>query len=223
MIAPLVPYTIRGAIWYQGERNSRTPETGKLYSTQLPLLIRDWRSHWGQGDFPFAWVQLPNFKRDGEGWMLVRESMLQSLSVPNTGMAVTVDVGDPKDIHPKDKQTVGHRLAQWALGSVYGRQVASSGPLPAGFEVRGHDVVVRFTHVDGGLVPKGGDLRGFEIKSADGKWAKATAKVSGDAVIVSSPDVKSPAAVRYAWADNPDCNLYNGAGLPASPFRLGEK
>jgi sialate O-acetylesterase len=223
MIAPLVPYTIRGAIWYQGERNSRTPEAGKLYATQLPLLIRDWRSRWGQGDFPFAWVQLPNFKRDGEGWLLVRESMLRTLSVPNTGMAVTIDVGDPKDIHPKDKQTVGHRLALWALGTVYGKNVATSGPLASGFEVRRNEVVVRFTHADGGLLAKGGELRGFEVKGSDGKWVKATGSVNGDAAILSSPDVKTPAAVRYAWADNPDGTLYNAAGLPASPFRLGEK
>jgi hypothetical protein len=222
MIAPLIPYTIRGAIWYQGERNTRTPEAARLYAVQLPLLIRDWRHRWGQGDFPFAWVQLPNYRRPGDGWSLVREAMRRSLGVPNTGMAITIDVGDPADIHPKDKQTVGRRLAQWALGTVYGKKVATSGPLPAGFEVRGSEVVVRFTHTDGGLHPKAGDLRGFEVKGADGQWVKATATVSGATVIASSSAAKQPTAVRYAWADNPDANLYNGAGLPASPFRLGE-
>jgi hypothetical protein len=223
MIAPIIPYTIRGAIWYQGENNAQSPEGGRLYRVQLPLMIHDWRARWNEGDFPFAWVQLPNIKRPADSWMLARESMLESLAMPNTGMAVAIDVGEANDIHPKDKQPVGHRLALWALGTVYGKPVATSGPLPTGFEIKGNNVVVRFSHTDGGLVPKGGELRGFEVKGADGAWAKAIVTVSGDTVIATSSDIKQPIAVRYAWADNPDCNLYNGAGLPASPFRLGEK
>ncbi len=221
MIAPLIPYTIRGAIWYQGEHNSRTPETGALYSLQLPLLIADWRARWGY-DFPFAWVQLPNFNRTGGGWEVVRESMLKSLSVKDTGMAITIDIGDPKDIHPKNKQEVGRRLAMWALAKVYGKPGASSGPLPASHEIRGQEVCVRFQHADGGLVAKGGELRGFVIAGADRQWVPAQARIDGQSVIVSSPQVKQPVAVRYAWSDNPDCNLYNGAGLPATPFRTDE-
>lgn len=218
MIAPLIPYTIRGAIWYQGEHNSSTPEKATLYGVQLPLLIADWRARWGC-DFPFAWVQLPNFNRPGGTWELVRESMLKSLSVKDTGMAITIDIGDPKDIHPQNKQDVGKRLAMWAEATVYGKTVACSGPLPAGHVVRGADVVVTFKHADGGLVAKGGALRGFVIAGTDKKWLPAQARIEGPTVIVSHPEVKQPAAVRYAWCDNPDCNLYNTAGLPATPFR----
>lgn len=218
MIAPLIPYTIRGAIWYQGEHNSSTPETGALYGVQLPLLINDWRARWGC-DFPFAWVQLPNFNRTGGGWEVTRESMLKSLAVKDTGMAITIDIGDPNDIHPKNKQEVGKRLALWAEGAVYGKPVAVSGPLPAGHAIRDAQVVVTFKQADGGLVAKGGALRGFVIAGPDKKWLPAQARIEGQTVVVSHPDVKQPTAVRYAWADNPDCNLYNAAGLPASPFR----
>ena len=221
MIAPIIPFAIRGAIWYQGEHNA-SPEGGVRYAIQLPLLIKDWRTRWSY-KFPFAWVQLPNFIRPGEGWMLVRESMLKSLSVPKTGMAITVDIGDPKDIHPKNKQDVGKRLALWALGTVYGKKVpATSGPLPAGHKVRGSEVVLSFTHADGGLVAKGGELKGFVIAGADKQWKPATARIEGAKIIVSNTDVKKPVASRYAWADNPDCNLFNGAGLPASPFRTDD-
>jgi hypothetical protein len=146
--------------------------------------------------------------------------MLQALKVPKTGMAITMDIGDPADIHPKNKQDVGRRLALWALGTVYGQKVASvSGPLPAGHAVKGGEVVCSFTHADGGLTAKGGDLKGFVIAGADQKWLPANARIVGDTVAVSHPDVKAPVAVRYAWAANPECNLFNGAGLPASPFR----
>jgi hypothetical protein len=225
MIAPIIPYSIRGAIWYQGENNARG-EFAKLYETQLPLLIQDWRERWGAGNFPFAWVQLPNFQkiRDGSGpgtdWAVMRESMLRSLAtVPNSGMAITIDVGDPTNIHPKNKQPVGHRLALWARATVYGENVPFSGPLPAGNKIKGGEIAISFTHTDGGLMAKAGDLKGFVIAGADHEWLPAQARVEGDQVIVSSPDVPSPVAVRYAWADNPECNLCNGAGLPASPFR----
>jgi hypothetical protein len=217
MIEPLIPYTIHGAIWYQGEHNSGSVESATLYGQQLPLLVADWRARWGY-DFPFAWVQLPNFDRPG-AWPVTRESMLKSLAVKKTGMAITIDVGDPKDIHPKNKQEVGRRLALWALADVYGKPGVSSGPLPAGHEIRGNQVMLSFTHTDGGLTAKGGQLRGFVIAGQDLKWQPAQAKIEGDKVVVFSPDVKQPVAVRYAWSDNPDCNLYNGAGLPASPFR----
>jgi sialate O-acetylesterase len=221
MIAPLVPYALRGAIWYQGEANS-TPEKAPLYQVQLPLLVQDWRTRWGEGDFPFAWVQLPNFSGPGRNWPLVREAMLKALKVPNTGMAITIDIGEPGNIHPKNKQDVGKRLAMWALGTVYGRRVATSGPLPAGHKVEGSTVVISFAHTDGGLAAGGGDLKGFEIAGADKKFVPAAAKIVGDTVVVSSPQVREPAAVRYAWANNPECNLFSGAGLPASPFRTDD-
>jgi sialate O-acetylesterase len=142
--------------------------------------------------------------------------------VKNTGMAITIDIGETNNIHPKDKQDVGHRLALWALGSVYGRKGETSGPLPAGHEVRDHAVVLKFTHVDNGLNAKGGDLTGFVIAGADRKFVSAAAKIDGEKVIVSSPDVADPVAVRYGWENNPTCNLYNGAGLPASPFRTDD-
>jgi len=224
MIAPIIPYAIRGGIWYQGENNAHG-ESAKLYAIQLPLLIQDWRERWNEGEFPFAWVQLPNFKKATEDpgaasdWAMMRESMLHSLSVTNTGMAIAIDVGEAANIHPKNKQAVGHRLALWALAAVYGEKIPFSGPLPAEHKVKGGEIMLSFTHADGGLVAKGGELKGFAIAGADKKWFWAEARIEGDEVVVSSPDVKSPVAVRYAWADNPDCNLFNGAGLPASPFR----
>jgi sialate O-acetylesterase len=220
-IAPLIPYAIRGAIWYQGEANS-TPEKAPYYQYQLPLLVQDWRTRWGEGEFPFAWVQLPNYNGAGRNWPLVREAMLKALKVPNTGMAITIDIGEATNIHPKDKQTVGLRLAMWALGTVYGQKVATCGPLPAGNKASGSDVVLSFTHTDGGLVAKDGDLKGFTIAGADKKFVKAEAKIASDTVVVSSPEVRQPVAVRYAWENNPQCNLYNGAGLPASPFRTDD-
>jgi sialate O-acetylesterase len=220
-VAPLIPYAIRGAIWYQGEANSQ-PGKGSLYQYQLPTLVTDWRTRWGE-EFPFAWVQLPNFQRPGDGWMLVREAMLKTLHLPKTGMAITVDIGESKNIHPKNKQEVGRRLTQWALGDVYAKKVpATCGPLPIGHEVRGTELVLSFKHTEGGLQAKGGVLNGFVIAGQDRQWKPASARVVDDKVIVSSPDVKKPAAVRYAWEADPICNLYNGAGLPASPFRTDD-
>jgi sialate O-acetylesterase len=173
-------------------------------------------------------VQLPNFKKrvDDPGapsaWAVMRESMLKGLSVKNTGMAITIDVCEAGNIHPKDKQSVGKRLGMWALAKVYGQEGASSGPLPKGHKIEGGKAIVSFTHTDGGLAAKGGALKGFALCGADKKWHWATAKIEGDTVVVSCPEVKAPVAVRYAWGDNPDCNLCNGAGLPASPFRTDE-
>ena len=182
----------------------------------------DWRARWGE-EFPFAWVQLPNFNRPGEGWSLVREGMLKALRLPNTGMAVTVDIGEPANIHPKNKQEVGRRLSLWALGQVYGKTVpAVSGPLPASHETKGDTVTVAFRHTEGGLVTKDGNLKGFVIAGEDQQWKPADAKILGDKVAVSSSEVAKPVAVRYAWAANPVGNLFNGAGLPASPFRTDD-
>ena len=223
MIAPLVPYAIRGAIWYQGERNAKS--NAAAYAVSLPGLIRGWRTVWGQGEFPFYYVQLPNFKTpqtqpvEEDGWVLVQEAMLKTLAVPNTGMAVTIDVGEAKNIHPTNKQAVGKRLALWALARTYEKDIVCCGPICTSAAHKGSSIVITFDHVGGGLVAKGGALKGFAIAGADKKFIWADAKIDGDTVIVSSPKIKTPAAVRYAWAPNPTCNLYNKAGLPASPFR----
>ncbi len=229
MIAPLIPYTIRGAIWYQGERNSNG-QIAHLYGKQLPVLIRDWRERWNQGEFPFLWVQLPNFKKrvsdpvQESGWALVREGMLQSLRVPNTGMAVTIDIGDPDDIHPSNKQDFGKRLARVALARVYEKDLTETGPLYKGYKVTKNKFVISFNHTNGGLQAKGSNvLKGFAIAGKEGVWKHAQAKIEQDTVIVWNPEIRNPVAVRYAWADNPECNLYNGAGLPASPFRTDGK
>jgi len=220
-IAPLIPYAIRGALWYQGEANTAEGKA-QLYQRQLTLLVTDWRQRWSS-EFPFAWVQLPNFSAPGKNWPLVREAMLKTLKLPKTGMAITIDIGEEKNIHPKNKQEVGRRLSLWALGEVYGKKVPStSGPLPAGHEVKGDKIVLKFSHADGGLAAKAGELRGFMIAGSDKQWKPATAQIADDTVIVSSPEIAKPVAVRYAWQDWPDCNLVNGAGLPASPFRTDE-
>jgi len=227
MIAPLAPYAIRGAIWYQGESNAGS----KLYGLQLKTMIANWRGVWKQGDFPFLSVQLPNFMAPQQkpsepvgGWPLTREHFLKTLTeVPNTGMAVTIDIGEAKDIHPRNKQDVGKRLAQWALAKTYGKDVVACGPLYKSMHADGNKIVVEFDYADGGLaVRDGGKLKGFAIAGADKKFVWAEAKIAGNTVVVSSPEIESPAAVRYAWANNPDCNLTNKAGLPASPFRTDD-
>ncbi len=220
-ISPLIPYAIRGALWYQGEANS-VPTKAPFYKHQLPLLITDWRARWGY-DFHFAWVQLPNFGGVGRDWPTVREAMLKTLTLPKTGMSINIDIGEEKNIHPLNKQEVGRRLSLWALGSVYGQKVTStSGPLPAGHEIRDHEIVLRFAHADGGLTAKNGDLQGFVIAGTDKQWKPAKARIEGATVIASSSDVPKPVAVRYAWENFPTCNLYNNAGLPASPFRTDD-
>ncbi len=220
-IAPLIPFAIRGVLWYQGEANS-TPVKAPFYRHQLPLLIQDWRSQWGY-EFPFAWAQLPNFAGEGRDWPTVREAMLNTLSLPKTGMGINIDIGDRKDIHPKNKQEVGRRLSLWALGTVYGQNVAAtSGPLPNGHDIRGSEIVLSFKHANDGLVSADVSLQGFLIAGLDKRWRNATARIDGSRVIVSSPDVPKPIAVRYAWENDPVCNLYNRAGLPATPFRTDD-
>jgi hypothetical protein len=222
MVAQVIPYGIRGVIWYQGETNANSIEGGSLYRIQLPVLIADWRARW-HCELPFAWVQLPNVNR-GPGWMLVREAMLKSLAVPRTGMAVTIDIGEATNVHPKNKQEVARRLALWALGEVYGQKVAATcGPRPIAHAVRGAEIAICFKHTDGGLEASTGDsLRGFIVAAMDRRWRPASARIEGEKVIVSSTEVKEPVAVRYAWEPNPDGNLVNGAGLPASPFRTDD-
>ena len=220
-IAPLIPYAIRGAVWYQGESNSGS----RVYADQLRCLVSDWRKRWEQGSFPFVWVQLPNYipprpALNGiSNWAIIRESMREALDIPNSGMVVTIDVGEANDIHPKDKRPVAKRLAAWALSKVYGQPGAFSGPLMRKASPNAGRIVVEFDHTDGGLVAKGGELKGFSIAGNDRQWKPAQAEIVGETVVVSSPGVPDPAAVRYAWAENPECNLYNGADFPASPFR----
>lgn len=217
-IAPLVPFTIRGVIWYQGEGNA-VPERAPLYAPQMRLLVRSWREEWGR-ELPFAWVQLPNMRRV-ESWVHIREGQLLALDQPKTGMVVSTDAGESLNIHPLNKETIGLRLAQWALGTVYGHKVCPSGPLLAGHTIRGGEVVLKFHHAQDGLTARG-DLNGFAIAGADRVWHPAQARIDRYTVVVSSPDVPAPAAVRYAWKDDPPCTLYNGAGLPASPFRTDD-
>ncbi len=222
MIAPLVPYAIQGAIWYQGESNA-----GRAYQYRelFPAMIEDWRAAWNQGDFPFLFVQLANFlerkPEPGESaWAELREAQLMTLDLRNTGMAVIIDIGEAKDIHPRNKQDVGKRLALIALNRTYGRHVAFSGPLYHAMRIRDGKIILLFKHANGGLVAKNGErLRGFAIAGLDREFVWADAVIQGDKVVVWSDKVPEPVAVRYAWADNPECNLYNGAGLPASPFR----
>jgi sialate O-acetylesterase len=220
-VAPLAPYTLKGMLWYQGEANAadvRAP----LYFHQLSALVTDWRARWGE-ELPFAWVQLPNYTRPGEGWPLMREAMLKTLALPKTGMAVAIDIGEAKDIHPKNKQEVGRRLSLWALGTVYGRKVAATcGPLPSGHEIKGAEVVVSFAHADGLKTRDGGAVKGFQLAGADKQWKPAGAKIDGAKVVVSSPEVAAPVALRYAWSDFPETNLVNGGDLPASPFRTDD-
>lgn len=222
MIHPFLPFSIRGVIWYQGESNA---DRAHQYQSLFPSLIKDWRSKWNEGDFPFYFVQLASFmKREEEPvaskWAELRDAQLKTLSLPNTGMAVAIDIGDAKDIHPKNKQEVGRRLALIALAKDYQKKISYSGPLMQSFKIEGDKIRISFKHTDAGLkIQDGKILKGFVIAGADQKFYRAQAVIEGNTVLVSSNQVKQPIAVRYAWENNPDCNLYNGAGLPASPFR----
>lgn len=227
MIHPLIPYGVHGVIWYQGERNAAGPFTS-LYGMQLATMIKDWRARWGS-DFYFAWVQLPRFKTEqklpieSNGWgVSVRDEMRRTLSVPNTAMAITIDMGDPKAGHPTNKADYAHRLALLALHDVYHKSGAEyTGPLLKSAEVKGHSVVLTFDHA-AGLKAASGDLRGFAIAGEDQKFVWAKAVIEGDKVIVSHENIASPASVRYGWASNPIGNLVNAAGFPASPFRTDD-
>jgi sialate O-acetylesterase len=214
MIAPLQPYALRGVIWYQGESNAGEYV---LYRKLFPAMIASWRQQWGQGDFPFLFVQIAPFKRQNPG---IREAQLISLdSTTNTAMAVTTDVGNPEDIHPIDKEPVGHRLAIAARALAYGEKLEYSGPVYRSMSVEGNKAVLSFTHTGSGLMAKNGDLRGFMVAGSDGRYFTARAEIKGETVEVSSPEVPVPTAVRYGWAYVPDVNLFNKEGLPASPFR----
>jgi sialate O-acetylesterase len=237
MVHPLAPYGIRGAIWYQGESNGGE---GIEYFHKMQALIGGWRQVWNQGEFPiyFYFVQLANWQQPndepagGDGWARVREAQRQALTIPHTGMAVTTDIGEAGDIHPRNKQDVGVRLARWALRDVHGKQMVVSGPLYREMKVEGKAIRVSFDHVGGGLIVgqkqglaptqevDGGKLKRFAIAGEDRQWHWADAQIDGDTVVVSCGDVPKPVAVRYAYSMNPEgANLYNQEGLPAAPFR----
>lgn len=224
MIAPLVNYTIKGVIWYQGESNTRNPAE---YQQTFPALINDWRQKWGQGDFPFLYVQLANFMEaqaepSESQWAELREAQLKTLRVPNTAMAVTMDIGEWNDIHPLNKKEVGKRLALAAQKIAWGdTEVVHSGPIFQSMKIENNRIILSFTHTGSGLVVKGGrELKQFAICGADRKFVWANARIEGENVVVWSEQIAHPVAVRYAWADNPEgANLYNREGLPAAPFR----
>ncbi|WP_162052162.1 sialate O-acetylesterase [Pontibacter pamirensis] len=224
MVAPATDYTLKGILWYQGESNSGNPEE---YKKLLPALISDWRNKFEQGNLPFLYVQLPNFMEvnylpSESNWALMREAALQTLSVPNTAMAVTIDLGEWNDIHPDNKKDVGERLALAAQKLIYNdKKVVSSGPLFQSAEIDGNKIILNFTNVGTGLVSNDEEeLSWFAIAGADKEFVWAQARIEGDKVVVWSDEVPEPKYVRYAWADNPDgANLYNKEGLPASPFR----
>jgi sialate O-acetylesterase len=224
MIAPLIPFTIKGAIWYQGESNAgRAWEYRHLFQD----LIKNWRKDWDQGDFPFLLVQLAPFKKiksgvDDSEWAELREAQtLATKELKNVGMAVITDVGDEADIHPKKKEPVGARLALAARAIAYDDRVVHSGPIYKGMDIRGNKIVLSFDHVGAGLEAGGGveQLKGFQICGADRRWQWAKATIQGDKVVVTHFDIAEPVAVRYGWADYPVVNLWNKNGLPASPFR----
>jgi sialate O-acetylesterase len=225
MINPLIPYAMRGAIWYQGETNA-----GRAYQYRkaFPLMITDWRKRWGNGNFPFYFVQLASFNAEngnskkGSTWAELREAQTQTLAFPNTGMAVTTDIGNATDIHPKNKQDVGKRLAAIALRNVYGKNIVSGGPVYQFMKVSGNTATLTFTNTGSGLIAKGnnGKLSGFEVAGEDKLFYPATATIVGNTVVLSSPAVAHPAAVRFGWADDAGMdNLFNKEGFPASPFR----
>lgn len=220
MIAPLTNFPIRGVIWYQGEANSG--ERAPLYAHLFQSMITDWRRAWNEGDFPFLFVQIANWTTEPDGrWPEVRDAQRRALALRNTGMAVTIDIGDAVDIHPKNKLDVGLRLARAARAISFGEKVEWSGPLYRALTREDHALRVWFDHA-AGLTARGGPLVGFEVAGADGKYVTADAKIDGATVIVSSTSVPEPVSVRYAWAANPACNLDNKEGLPASPFRAPE-
>jgi sialate O-acetylesterase len=217
MVAPFTPYAIKGFLWYQGETDS-APDRAGLYAKLLPTLIADWRRQWGQGNLPFLVVQISSFESPAENWGLIRDSQRRALAVANTGMAVTLDIGQRDNVHPPDKQTVGARLALAARALAYGKSgLDFNGPLYRQTTREGGSLRIWFDHGEG-LHNSGAALLGFEVAGADGHFVPATAAVQGTSVVVTSPQVTEPAQVRYAWQNFTDANLYNGVPLPASTF-----
>jgi sialate O-acetylesterase len=214
MIHPLIPYGIKGVLWYQGESNSKQ---AKEYLTLFPAMIADWRTRWKQGDYPFLYVQVAPYNGMPPE---IREAQLLSLAkVKNAAMTVTTDFGDANDIHPKKKEPVGQRLALAARALAYGEKIEYSGPLYDSMKVENGKVVMDFKHTGTGLIAKDGPLKGFTIAGKDKQFVPARAEIQGSSIVVSAEGVTDPQAVRYGWANVPDVNLYNQEGLPASPFR----
>jgi sialate O-acetylesterase len=228
MINPILPFAIKGVLWYQGESNANNVRQAKAYRQQLQTLITSWRAEFsaGRGAFPFFWIQLPNYNPADSvppaeaGWATIRESMQAALSLPNTGQAVTIDLGGATLLHPRNKQDVGARLARIVRKVAYGQNVIASGPSYRSLAMRGDTAAITFANIAAGLRVHGDSLGGFAIAGADHHWVWANAKIDGSRVLVWSAAVRNPVAVRYAWADNPEhANLYNSEGLPAGPFR----
>jgi len=222
MIAPLVPYAISGAIWYQGESNAGNPEQ---YKQLFPSMIRSWRHVFGQGDFPFYFVQIaPWAYAEWTKSGLLRDAQREALKLPQTGMAVTMDIGDSVTIHPADKKSVGERLALLALNKTYGKDIASEGPMPSKIWIHGNELSVKFLNADDRLVyHPSGDYTGFEIAGEDGKFVPAVVKVDGSTVVLSSKEVKNPVSVRYAFENLAIATIFNTEGLPAPSFIEGGK
>jgi sialate O-acetylesterase len=219
MLSPLRPYAIRGVVWYQGESVLNGTAGDRLYSAVMETLVNSWRKEWGEGDFPFYVCQLAGQDAASNN-PIIREAQAKILALPNTGMAVTIDIGERKNVHPKDKQDVGDRLCRIALANVYGKTIEYSRPMYDSMSVEGGTIRIRFTHVGGGLVARGGPLQTFVIAGSDGHFVPADAKLDGNTIGVSSPNVPQPQNARYAWMNWPaGSNLYNAAGLPAAPFR----
>ncbi len=217
MVAPVTPFSIKGFLWYQGETDSASDRDG-LYAKLLPTLIADWRQQWGQGNLPFLFVQISSFESPGENWGVIRDSQRRTLAVTNTGMAVSLDVGQRDNVHPPDKQTVSARLALAARALAYGETgLEWRGPLYRQVTRDGGSLRVWFDHAQG-LHPKNGGVQGFEVAGADGRFVSAKATVEGSSVLVTAPEVEKPVQVRYAWAGFTEANLYNDVPLPASTF-----
>jgi sialate O-acetylesterase len=216
MIYPVVPYPVRGFLWYQGDNNASPPERVRAYQHLFETMITDWRMQWGEGDLPFLFVQL-NGRPGNIDLPGIREAQLRTLELPNTGMAVSIDVGDPLVYHATNKFPVSYRLALWARANTYGEHLEYSGPLFLSATIDGDAITAHFTHADG-MTAKGGILKGFEVAGADGVFHTATATIRGSNVVAQSAAVTAPRFVRYAWANNPDCPLFNAAGLPAATF-----
>lgn len=224
MVMPFTRYKIRGAAWYQGENNiGRAAQ----YRTLLPLLIRNWRTEWAEGDFPFLVVQLPNFgeirtEPGDSAWAELRDAQLKALDLPKTAVVSIIDLGDSIEVHPRYKEPVGMRLAQAALVVAYGKKGPSTGPIYDSMKIENGNAIIKFKNTGSGLMSKGGELKGFAIAGDDRKFKWARAEIRNDAVVVWNDDIREPKSVRYAWADNPDCNLYNKEGLAASTFRTDD-
>ncbi|MDZ7265479.1 MAG: sialate O-acetylesterase, partial [candidate division KSB1 bacterium] len=218
MIHPLIPYAIKGAIWYQGESNAGQPEQ---YQRLFPLMIQNWRADWQRGDFPFYYVQIAPYNYgDATPSQKLREAQFLTLLTPKTGMAVTLDIGNPNNIHPANKKDVGERLARWALAKDYGKKVVYSGPIYQSMKVKNDKIFLSFKNADGGLVlkPQNGEHH-FLIARQDSVFKKAEVEIKGKKLVIWHPAIKQPVAVRYAWSNTAEGTLFNGAGLPASSFR----